>query len=146
MFRYVARMSGAATRLNLLWLFTITVTPYLMRLLFSGRSGSTSNAAQVLYAADECVAFVTFYAMVRVIERGNMVTHDAPKDMSVVTIRRVGPTLLGFLVSIPVSLLWSADAAFGCWIIFPAALTPVMLALRSRDRRRDRKQRAARGG
>lgn len=132
-FRYVAKVSGLATWLDIIWLFAIVLTPYTMRLLFSGPSGSTSQVAQILYAADQCVAFIAFYLMVRAIERGQMLTLDAPDHMSRIALRRTGPTVLGFLVSIPVTVLWSANAAYACWVLFPVVLTPVMLRLRHRE-------------
>lgn len=121
-FRYLRRLGGHLTRLNLLWLLTVVITPFATRVL-------TADGPFVvgfgLYAVVQAAAALLFLAMVRVMRRHDLTRPGTPESMFTRTYRRSAILAAAFLVSIPVALL--SKWAFAVW-----AAVPILIRLARR--------------
>jgi uncharacterized membrane protein len=114
LFRYVVRLGGHLSGLNMAWLLMMVITPFATRVL-SGDGGFAVRFT--FYALVQVTAAVCLLLMAREIARYDLLRAGTPKS---VTTRGQLPTLTiiaMFLVSIPVSFF--TEWAYACWVAIP---------------------------
>jgi uncharacterized membrane protein len=115
-FRYVCRVGGHVTRLNMLWLLMMIMTPFATELL----SGDGARGVRVtIYALIQIIASTSLMQMSREVRLGSMLRPDAPESARHYdTISYLG-IILPFAVSIPV-------AYFSSYVYWIWATTPLV--------------------
>ncbi|MBK3572405.1 DUF1211 domain-containing protein [Streptomyces sp. MBT65] len=119
-FRYVTATNSRLTSLTMYWLLTLVITPFATDVI--GGEGAF-QARFVFYAAVQFASCLLFILMVREVRRDHLHRVGAPPEVFTRSIRRIGMVALGFLLSIPVSLV--THWAYVCWIVVPVADTVV---------------------
>ena len=126
-FRYVTATNSRLTALTMYWLLTLVITPFATDVI--GGHGAF-QARFVFYATVQFAACLLFILMVREVRRDSLYRIGTPPERFSRSIRRIGMVAVGFLVSIPVSLL--TGWAYLCWIVVPVA-DAIVDARRSRS-------------
>jgi uncharacterized membrane protein len=125
-FRYVTATNSRLTALTMYWLLMLVITPFATDVI--GGHGAF-QARFAFYAGVQFAACLLFILMVREVRRDDLYRVGTPPERFSRTIRRLGMVALGFLVSIPVSLV--TGWAYLCWIAVPV-LDSIIDARRSR--------------
>ena len=122
-FRYVSRLNGALSGLNMVWLLMMVLTPFTARLLAA--QGAFGDRFAV-YALVQVVASACLLLMNRQISRESLLRRNAPAAARHPDNSHYLALIVTFLVSIPVAFatVW----AFALWIAVPA-LSPVLRRL-----------------
>ncbi|WP_420309468.1 TMEM175 family protein [Streptomyces sp. YS-B37] len=115
-FRHVTATNSRLTSYTMYWLLTLVITPFATDVI--GGHGAFQFRF-VFYAAVQCAACLLFILMVREIPREGLARPGTPPEIFSRSIRRIGMVALGFLTSIPVSLV--THWAYVCWIVVPLA-------------------------
>jgi uncharacterized membrane protein len=113
-FRYVCRLGGHVTRLNMLWLLMMIMTPFATELL----SGDGARGVRVtVYALIQIIATTALMEMSREVRQGGMLRPDAPQSarhFDSVSYLRI---ILTVAVSIPVAFV--SGYAYWVWAASP---------------------------
>lgn len=112
-FRYV-RDVGPVIRWNLLWLLFIVITPFATRVL---NGEGAFQARFILYAAVQALAALSLLLIVATVRRRGLLRPEHPADIGRTSVIRLTGLSLGFLISIPVSLV--TTWAYVCWAAIP---------------------------
>jgi uncharacterized membrane protein len=115
-FRYVTATNSRLTSLTMYWLLMLVITPFATDVI--GGHGAF-QARFVFYATVQFAACLLFILMVREVRRDDLYRVGTPPELFSRAIRRLGMVAVGFLVSIPVSLV--TGWAYLCWIVVPVA-------------------------
>jgi uncharacterized membrane protein len=115
-FRYVTATNSRLTALTMYWLLMLVITPFATDVI--GGHGAF-QARFVFYATVQFTACLLFILMVREVRRDDLYRIGTSPELFSRTIRRIGMVAIGFLVSIPVSLL--TGWAYLCWVVVPVA-------------------------
>lgn len=115
-FRYVTATNSRLTSLTMYWLLMLVITPFATDVI--GGHGAF-QARFVFYATVQFAACLLFILMVREVRRDDLYRVGTPPELFSRAIRRLGMVAVGFLVSIPVSLV--TGWAYLCWIAVPVA-------------------------
>jgi uncharacterized membrane protein len=115
-FRYVAATNSRLTSLTMYWLLMLVITPFATDVI--GGHGAF-QARFVFYATVQFAACLLFILMVREVRRDDLYRVGTPPELFSRAIRRLSMVAVGFLVSIPVSLV--TGWAYLCWIVVPVA-------------------------
>lgn len=117
LFRYVNRMNGQVSGLNMIWLLMMILTPFAARLL-SGTGGFSVRFT--FYALVQVIAAVCLMQMNRQIAGHNLLRQDAPESARYPDYIPRLALIIMFLVSIPLAFvtpwafaLWAASPLFG---------------------------------
>ncbi len=113
-FRYVTATNRRLTPLTMYWLLTLVITPFATDVI--GGHGAF-QARFIFYATVQFAACLLFILMVREVRQDRLYRVGTPPEVFSRAIRRIGMVALGFLVSIPVSLV--TGWAYLCWIVVP---------------------------
>jgi uncharacterized membrane protein len=98
--RYVARLTGWAGRLNMLWLLMMVLTPFATRMLASAGALGVRFA---VYTLIQVIATACLMLMSREAHRGRMLRPDAPEGAHRPDSVPYLAVIVTFLVSIPVA-------------------------------------------
>jgi uncharacterized membrane protein len=115
-FRYVTATNSRLTSLTMYWLLMLVITPFATDVI--GGHGAF-QARFVFYATVQFAACLLFILMVREVRRDDLYRVGTPPELFSRAIRRLSMVAVGFLVSIPVSLV--TGWAYLCWIVVPVA-------------------------
>ncbi|MEV0476246.1 TMEM175 family protein [Streptomyces prunicolor] len=126
-FRYVTATNTRLTSLTMYWLLTLVITPFATDVI--GGHGAF-QARFIFYAVVQFLSCLLFILMVREVPRDGLQRPGTPPELFARAIRRLGMVALGFLISIPVSLV--THWAYLCWIVVPV-LDSVIDARRGRS-------------
>ncbi|MEV6483471.1 TMEM175 family protein [Streptomyces sp. NPDC051576] len=126
-FRYVTATNTRLSSLTMYWLLMLVITPFATDVI--GGEGAF-QVRFVFYAVVQFAACLLFILMVREVARDDLYRVGTPTEVFSRTIRRIGMVALGFVVSIPVSLL--TGWAYLCWIVVPV-VDSIVDARRSRS-------------
>ncbi len=135
-FRYVTATNSRLTAFTMYWLLMLVVTPFATDVI--GGPGAF-QARFIFYAVVQFLACLLFILMVREVRRDGLQRVGTPPELFTRSIRGIGMVALGFLVSIPVSLV--TNWAYVCWIVVPV-FDAVVDARRSRSGQRGLEDRA----
>ncbi len=128
-FRYLREMDKTLLRLNLLWLFTLILMPWLANLLAGDETDSTKHSGEALryamYAAGQVLANVVFALMLWIIRTHRLDHGRLPAQVYGSSWGRTVAVATGFAISIPFFFLWSYS-----WIIWIVAPTAIGFTLR----------------
>ena len=113
-FRYACRMNGLVSRLNMLWLLMLVVTPFATNLL-SGSGGFGVRFA--IYALIQAIAAACLLLMSREFARAGLLRQDAPERARHPDTMFLLAVCVTFLVSIPVA--FATTWAFALWAASP---------------------------
>jgi uncharacterized membrane protein len=130
-FRYVNRVSRRLAQLNLLWLLTIVVTPFVTKGLVLEDS---FPMAFTLYCLVQAAGTLVFMLMIRMIRRQNFAAQETPEGFYEGVQFRSLAFLIGFLASIPVSFV--THWAYAVWWVVPQLIGLVRRRLGSPARGR----------
>ncbi|MER7922691.1 TMEM175 family protein [Streptomyces sp. NPDC096057] len=113
-FRHVTATNSRLTSFTMYWLLTLVITPFATDVI--GGHGAFQFRF-VFYAVVQSAACLLFLLMVREIPRDGLARPGTAPEIFSRSIHRAGMVALGFLISIPVSLVtrW----AYVCWIVVP---------------------------
>jgi uncharacterized membrane protein len=113
-FRWVARLTGRAGRLNMLWLLMMVLTPFAARLL----AGSGMLGVRfAIYTLIQVIATACMMLINREASRGDMLRPDAPGSARRPDSVPYLAVILTFLASIPVA--FATPWAFALWAAVP---------------------------
>jgi uncharacterized membrane protein len=113
-FRWVARLTGRAGRLNMLWLLMMVLTPFAARLL----AGSGMLGVRfAIYTLIQVIATACMMLINREASRGHMLRPDAPGSARRPDSVPYLAVILTFLASIPVA--FATPWAFALWAAVP---------------------------
>jgi uncharacterized membrane protein len=113
-FRYVCRLGGHVTRLNMLWLLMMIMTPFATELL----SGDGARGVRVtVYALIQIIATTALMEMSREVRQGGMLRPDAPQSARHFDSVSYLGIILTFAVSIPVAFV--SGYAYWVWAASP---------------------------
>ncbi|WP_092651735.1 TMEM175 family protein [Actinopolymorpha singaporensis] len=116
-FTYLARLGGRLVRWNMLWLLTITLTPFATRVIV----GDGAFAARfMLYALVQVLAATFSLLCLLEIQRHRLLRPGADKEALSRGYRRLTVMLVAFVVSIPLAFV--TQLAYLCWVAIPFAL------------------------
>jgi uncharacterized membrane protein len=122
-FRYVNRLDGRLSTLNMAWLLIMVLTPFTARLLAAqGAFGVRFG----IYALTQVIASACLLQMSRQISRANLLRADAPAAARHPDNSHSLALIVTFLVSIP--LAFATVWAFALWMSVPV-LSPVLRRL-----------------
>jgi uncharacterized membrane protein len=113
-FRYVCRMNGLVSRLNMLWLLMMVLTPFATNLL-SGSGGFGVRFA--IYALIQVIAAGCLLLMSREFARAGLLRPDAPERARHPDTMSLLAVCVSFLVSIPVA--FATSWAYALWAAIP---------------------------
>jgi uncharacterized membrane protein len=126
MFRYVNRLNGQVTWLNMTWLLMMILTPFATRML----TGQGAFGVRfTIYALVQVIAAVCLLQMNREISGKGLLSSNAPESARRPDNVRSLAIIVGFLISIPVAFA-AGGWAFALWAGVP------LLARALRRRRR----------
>jgi uncharacterized membrane protein len=130
-FRYVARLGGHLSGLNLIWLFTVVITPFATRFLSASDSGGGFGVRFGLYALTQVVGWLALLEMSRECVADHLLRPGTPAGVTSGDNQHILVMAAVFLVSIPVAFVtrW----AFICWILIPAVNRVVRAVTRRRS-------------
>jgi uncharacterized membrane protein len=114
MFRYVNKLNGQVSRLNMLWLLMMILTPFAARML-SGHGGF--GVRFTLYALIQVIAAICLMQMKGEFGRGGLLRPDAPDSVRHPDNLPLLTVIVMFLVSIPVAFV--SSWAFALWAAVP---------------------------
>ena len=124
MFRYVNRLNGQVTWLNMTWLLMMILTPFATRML----TGQGAFGVRfTIYALVQVIAAACLLQMDRELSRRDLLRRDAPESARHPDNVR-GLAIIVFLISIPVAFA-AGGWAFALW----AAVPVLARALRRRQ-------------
>jgi uncharacterized membrane protein len=113
-FRYVARLTGWAGRLNMLWLLMMVLTPFAARML----AGTGARGIRfTVYTLIQVIATACLMQLSLEAQRGRMLRRDAPESAHRSDSVPYLAVIVSFLVSIPVAFITAW--AFALWIAVP---------------------------
>ena len=113
-FRYVCRLRGHVTRLNMLWLLLMIMTPFATELL----SGDGARGVRfTIYALIQIIATAALMQMSREVRLNGMLRPDAPESAHHPDTFSFLAIILTFVVSIPVAFFTSG--AYWIWAASP---------------------------
>jgi uncharacterized membrane protein len=113
-FRYVCRLRGHVTRLNMLWLLLMIMTPFTTELL----SGDGARGVRfTIYALIQIIATASLLQMSREVRLNGMLRPDAPESARHPDTAAFLGIILAFLISIPVAFFTSG--AYWIWAATP---------------------------
>jgi uncharacterized membrane protein len=123
-FRYVNRLSGKLTRLNMIWLLMMVLTPFTARLLAD--QGGAFGVRFGIYTLTQVIASACQLQMSRQISRESLLRPNAPAAARYPDNSQYLTLIVAFLVSIPVAFVtpWT----FALWASGPV-LSPVLRRL-----------------
>jgi uncharacterized membrane protein len=122
-FRYVDRLNGKLSALNMTWLLMVVLTPFTARLLAAQGAFGIRFA---IYALVQVVASACLLQMNRQISRGSLLRKNAPAAARHPDNSHYLGLIITFLVSIPVA--FATAWAFALWISVPV-LSPALRRL-----------------
>jgi uncharacterized membrane protein len=114
-FRYVARLGGHLSGLNLIWLFTVVITPFATRFLNGGGGGFGVRFA--FYALTQVVGWLAILEISREGVAYGLLRPGTPARLTSGDNQHILVMVVVFLISIPIAFFtrW----AFICWILIP---------------------------
>jgi uncharacterized membrane protein len=116
LFRYAKGLTGAAIRLNLLWLLMIVVMPFATKLLTS--KADAFQVQFITYATVQVLAGLFLWQSFSALQRSGMLRAQTPPQVITDTLSWIAAVILTFAASIPVALV--THSASLCWILLPA--------------------------
>lgn len=125
LFRYVNRLNGLVTRLNMIWLLMMIITPFATRML-TGNGGFGVRFA--LYTLVQVIASACLLLMGREIRDKHLMRPDTPESARHPENSHTVALVVMFLLSIPVAFAVGAWA-FALWAVIPL-LSRVLRRLR----------------
>jgi uncharacterized membrane protein len=117
LFTYVTSVPRNLARWNMLWLLSVVLTPFATRMLTGDGAFQTRFT---LYATTQALAVVWYLLMLSTVDKCGAMRSDTPPGMVAGSYRQIWMTLLGFVISIPVSLV--THWAYACWVAIPVVL------------------------
>lgn len=134
-YRYVTDAPPPLVALNVFWLLTVILTPYVTRVIYGGPDISHTDFPWRFgfYALVQACAALTFFLASRYIQRHGLFAPETPPDLLERSyVRNI--VLMGvFLVSIPLAF-WFYGLAFIAWSLIPVALIVGMAVAGRRHR------------
>jgi uncharacterized membrane protein len=126
LFRHATGLSGGAIRWNLLWLFTIVITPFTTKLLTS--EADAFQIQFIVYAANQALTGLLFLRAFANLRRSGMLRASARPEVVSNTLGWVTAMIVTFLISIPVALVthWASL----CWTLLPLVRAGLRLSRR----------------
>jgi TMEM175 potassium channel family protein len=119
LFRYVDHLDTLVTKLNMLWLLMMVITPFATRLL----SGSGPFGIRFgIYALVQAFASTCLLLMTREVQRARLMRPGAPEDAGTDRIPNLIVIIALFLISVPVSFSFVSRWAYLCWVAIPLAM------------------------
>jgi len=129
--RYVWALNGIFTRLNMLWLLTMILTPFATRLLSSSGGFGVRFA---VYALIQVIATASLLLMNREVVRGNLLRPDAPERARHPDTVPFLAICIMFALSIPVAFATDTVWPYVVWMASPLAARGIR-RLQARERR-----------
>jgi uncharacterized membrane protein len=126
-FRYIDRADSALRLLNMGWLLTIVLIPFVARLLsVSGHDTTRQGHALLfgLYAFVQLLASFVFLVMVHHVDRRGLWAEGCPPDLRRRVDRQSIAMLVGFALSIP--LFFVTKYAWVLWVVAPPVAGQVL--------------------
>jgi uncharacterized membrane protein len=112
--KYVARLTGWAAKLNMLWLLMMVLTPFAAKML---ASAGPFGARFAVYTLIQVIGTACLMQMSRETQRGRMLRADAPDSAHRLDSVPYLAVIIPFLVSIPVA--FATAWAFALWFAIP---------------------------
>jgi uncharacterized membrane protein len=131
-FRYVSRLNGQVSTLNMLWLLMVILTPFAARML-AGHGGFAIRFGT--YALIQVLSSSFMVAMSRELVRKDLLRPDAPESARLPDNAHSISVIVAFLVSIPVAFV--TGGAYALWVAGPVMTQALLRLRRRRLRRRD---------
>jgi uncharacterized membrane protein len=123
LFRWLRRSDDGLRTLNLAWLFTIVITPFVTRIISEsqdappGQTDTSQPLRFALYAVVQVVTDAVFMLMVLRMQRRNLFRANAPASLAFECYLAAGVFAAAFGLSIP--LFFITHYAWILWIVVP---------------------------
>jgi uncharacterized membrane protein len=128
-FRYITAAPPLVSRLNMVWLLMMVLTPFATRVITGDGAFQTRF---IFYASVQAVANLALLTLLLVVDRRGLLRKDIPAGQLAGAYQGVSIVAAMFLVSIPVSLF--TNWAYLCWIAIPLAARVTGVIKRRRTR------------